>query len=122
MATPVSRLEAPALLQGPGEAEVGEEALLGEVGDGFKVAMSALENGRYSVAAGCVGICEGCVQSSVDYAKERVQFGKPIANFQLIQVKLANMLAEITNMQLMCLRLSQLLHAPEAPEPAPAAP
>src|SRR5947209_10501634 len=47
--------------------QVGEEALLGEVGDGFKVAMSALDSGRYSVAAGCVGICQGCVNASVDY-------------------------------------------------------
>ena len=51
--------------------EVGDEALLGEVGDGFKVAMSALDSGRYSVAAGCVGICQGCVNASVDYSKER---------------------------------------------------
>ena len=46
---------------------------------------------------------------ALTYARERIQFGKPIANFQLIQSKLANMLAEITTMQLMCLRLSQLL-------------
>ena len=45
--------------------EVPDEAMLGEVGDGFKVAMSALDNGRYSVAAGCVGICDGCVDASV---------------------------------------------------------
>ncbi len=66
--------------------------MLGEVGDGFKVAMSALENGRYSVAAGCVGICEGCVQSSVDYAKERKQFGVPLARFQLVQEMIAEMI------------------------------
>src|SRR5207237_921583 len=74
------------------EVEVGDEALLGEVGDGFKVAMSALENGRYSVAAGCVGICEGCVQSSVAYAKERKQFGVPLARFQLVQEMIAEMI------------------------------
>jgi butyryl-CoA dehydrogenase len=72
--------------------EVPDEALLGEVGDGFKVAMSALDNGRYSVAAGCVGICEGCVQASVDYAKERKQFGVPLARFQLVQEMLAEMI------------------------------
>src|SRR5919201_4548565 len=54
--------------------EVGDEALMGDVGDGFKVAMSALDSGRYSVAAGCVGICEGCVQASVEYARDRRQF------------------------------------------------
>src|SRR5947209_10697221 len=71
-----------------------EDAVLGEVGDGFKVAMTALDSGRYSVAAGCVGICQGCVDSSVRYAKERVQFGKPIASFQLVQAMLADMRVE----------------------------
>src|SRR5215211_1481659 len=56
--------------------EVGEEALLGQAGDGFKVAMSALDSGRYSVAAGCVGICQGCVEASVSYSKERIQFDR----------------------------------------------
>ena len=74
------------------EVEVGDDALMGEVGDGFKVAMSALDSGRYSVAAGCVGICEGCVQASVAYAKERKQFGVPIASFQLVQEMIADMI------------------------------
>jgi alkylation response protein AidB-like acyl-CoA dehydrogenase len=74
------------------EVEVGEEAMLGEIGDGFKVAMSALENGRYSVAAGCVGICDGCVDASVAYATERKQFGVPIARFQLVQEMIADMI------------------------------
>jgi alkylation response protein AidB-like acyl-CoA dehydrogenase len=72
--------------------EVGEDAMLGEVGDGFKVAMSALDNGRYSVAAGCVGICEGCVEASVAYSKERKQFGVPLARFQLVQEMIADMI------------------------------
>jgi butyryl-CoA dehydrogenase len=72
------------------EVEVGDDALLGEVGDGFKVAMSALDSGRYSVAAGCVGICEGCVQASIAYAKDRKQFGVPIASFQLVQEMIAD--------------------------------
>lgn len=74
------------------EVEVPDEAMLGEVGDGFKVAMSALDNGRYSVAAGCVGICEGCVDASVAYAKERKQFGVPLARFQLVQEMIADMI------------------------------
>src|SRR4029078_10238568 len=49
------------------DLEVPEDALLGEVGDGFKIAMTALDSGRYSVAAGCVGICEGCVAASTEY-------------------------------------------------------
>jgi alkylation response protein AidB-like acyl-CoA dehydrogenase len=64
---------------------------LGEVGDGFKVAMSALDSGRYSVAAGCVGICQGSLDASVKYAQEREQFGRPIAAFQLVQEMLADM-------------------------------
>jgi len=72
--------------------EVGEDAMLGEIGDGFKVAMSALDNGRYSVAAGCVGICDGCVDASVKYAQERKQFGVPLARFQLVQEMIADMI------------------------------
>ncbi len=72
--------------------EVPDEAMLGEVGDGFKVAMSALDNGRYSVAAGCVGICDGCVDASVEYSKERKQFGVPLARFQLVQEMIAEMI------------------------------
>jgi butyryl-CoA dehydrogenase len=76
------------------DVEVGDDAILGEVGDGFKVAMSALDSGRYSVAAGCVGICQGCVDESVRYAKEREQFGRPIASFQLVQAMIADMVVQ----------------------------
>src|SRR3954453_12860936 len=69
----------------------GPDAMLGEVGDGFKVAMSALDSGRYSVAAGCVGICQGALEESVNYAKERRQFDRPIAAFQMVQDMLAEM-------------------------------
>jgi alkylation response protein AidB-like acyl-CoA dehydrogenase len=72
------------------DVEVPEDRMLGQVGDGFKVAMSALDSGRYSVAAGCVGICQGCLDASVQYAKDRVQFGRPIAAFQLVQEMLAD--------------------------------
>ncbi len=70
---------------------VADADVLGEVGEGFKVAMSALDGGRYSVAAGCVGICQGCLDESVAYAREREQFGRPIASFQLVQAMLAEM-------------------------------
>ena len=73
------------------DVEVADEDMLGEVGDGFKIAMSNLDSGRYSVAAGCVGICRGCVEESVNYAKEREQFGRPIACFQLVQAMIADM-------------------------------
>jgi len=73
------------------DVEVSDDDILGEVGDGFKVAMSNLDSGRYSVAAGCVGICRGCVEESVKYATEREQFGRPIASFQLVQAMIADM-------------------------------
>src|SRR5947209_10590652 len=76
------------------DVEAPEDAVLGEVGDGFKVAMSALDSGRYSVAAGCVGLCQGGVDASVRYSKERQQFGRPIASFQLVQAMIANMALE----------------------------
>lgn len=66
-------------------------ALLGRAGEGFKIALSALDNGRYGVAAGCVGIIQACIDASVRYAKEREQFGRPIASFQLIQDMIARM-------------------------------
>jgi butyryl-CoA dehydrogenase len=73
------------------DVHVPADRMLGEVGQGFKVAMTALDSGRYSVAAGCVGICEGCVSESVSYATEREQFGRPIASFQLVQAMIAEM-------------------------------
>jgi butyryl-CoA dehydrogenase len=76
------------------DVEVSDEAMLGEVGDGFKVAMSALDSGRYSVAAGCVGICQGSVDASIAYAKEREQFGRSIASFQLVQELIADQIVQ----------------------------
>jgi alkylation response protein AidB-like acyl-CoA dehydrogenase len=88
--------------------EVGDDALLGEVGDGFKVAMSALESGRYSVAAGCVGIMDGCVEASVTYAKERQQFGVPLARFQLVQEMIADMILKRDASRMLVLRAGML--------------
>ena len=56
--------------------------------------MSALDSGRYSVAAGCAGICAGCVDESVRYSLERKQFGQPIAAFQLVQAMIAEMVVK----------------------------
>ncbi len=67
-----------------------DEAMLGGIGDGFKVAMSSLDSGRFSVASGCVGICQGSLDASVKYSKERIQFGRPIASFQLVQEMLTD--------------------------------
>jgi alkylation response protein AidB-like acyl-CoA dehydrogenase len=93
------------------DCEVPEDALLGEVGDGFKVAMTSLDSGRYSVAAGCVGICQGCVEESVNYAKERVQFGRPIASFQLVQAMLADMKVDTDAARMLVYRAGYLKDA-----------
>jgi butyryl-CoA dehydrogenase len=68
-----------------------DDAVLGEVGQGFKVAMTALDSGRFSVASGCVGVCRACLEESVKYSRERVQFDRPIASFQLVQAMIAEM-------------------------------
>jgi len=73
---------------------VPDAARLGGEGEGFKVAMSALDNGRISLAAGCVGIAQGCLDACVAYARERMQFGRPIASFQLVQELLADIAVE----------------------------
>ena len=90
------------------DVEVAEDGLLGQIGDGFKVAMSALDSGRYSVAAGCVGICQGCVEESVSYAKEREQFGRPIASFQLVQAMIADMVLRTDASRMLVLRAGWL--------------
>jgi butyryl-CoA dehydrogenase len=90
------------------EVEVGDDALLGEIGQGFKVAMSSLDSGRYSVAAGCVGICQGCVDASVSYAKEREQFGRPIASFQLVQAMIADMVVDTDASRMLVWRAGHL--------------
>lgn len=64
---------------------------LGQEGEGFKIAMSALDNARYGVAAGAVGIIKACLEESINYAKERKTFGKPIAEYQLVQQLIAHM-------------------------------
>ncbi|HXV96818.1 MAG TPA: acyl-CoA dehydrogenase family protein [Anaerolineae bacterium] len=64
---------------------------LGEEGEGFRIAMSCLDNARYTVAAGAVGLMKACLQESVKYAHERKTFGKPIAEYQLVQQMIAYM-------------------------------
>jgi alkylation response protein AidB-like acyl-CoA dehydrogenase len=90
------------------DVEVPDSALMGEVGDGFKIAMSALDSGRYSVASGCVGICQGCIDASVAYSKERKQFDRPIASFQLVQDMIATMVVKTDAARLLCWRAGWL--------------
>src|SRR5919201_5866077 len=67
---------------------------LGECGQGFQIAMAALDSGRYSVAAGAVGVAQACIDASLAYAGQRNAFGKPIASFQLVQELIADMIVE----------------------------
>jgi alkylation response protein AidB-like acyl-CoA dehydrogenase len=87
---------------------VPDSARLGAEGAGFKVAMSALDNGRISLAAGSVGIAQGCVDASVGYAAERRQFGKPIAAFQLVQELIADMAVETEAARMLAWRAAHL--------------
>ncbi|MBX6350563.1 MAG: acyl-CoA dehydrogenase family protein [Clostridia bacterium] len=73
------------------DARVPVENRLGEEGEGFKIAMSALDNGRLTVAAGSVGLIEACLEASVAYARTRRAFGRPIGEFQLVQRMIAKM-------------------------------
>ena len=75
--------------------------LLGKVGDGFKQAMKVLDGGRISIAALSLGITKGAYEVALKYAKERVQFGKPIAEHQAIAFKLADMATTIQASELL---------------------
>ncbi|SDB35929.1 Acyl-CoA dehydrogenase, C-terminal domain, partial [Fusobacterium necrophorum] len=75
--------------------EVPKENLLGKEGQGFKIAMATLDCGRIGVAAHATGIAKGAYEYALNYSKERVQFGKPIAKQQVIAFKLADMYAKI---------------------------
>ncbi len=84
---------------------------LGELGEGFRIAMSALDNGRISLAAGCVGIAQGCVEASIAYAKGREAFGRPIAAFQLVQELIAETAVETEAARLLVWRAAALADA-----------
>ena len=87
---------------------VPEENLLGQVGDGFKIAMSAFDNARLCVAAGCVGLAQACIDASVLYAQTRQQFGKPIGGYQLVQEMIANMIVEMEAARFLTYRAAYL--------------
>ncbi|WP_047984733.1 acyl-CoA dehydrogenase family protein [Ornithinibacillus californiensis] len=84
------------------------ENLLGEEGEGFKIAMSALDNGRFTVAAGAVGQIMACLESSVKYCHERETFGKPIGKHQLVQQMIAKMEAGLQMSRLLVYRAGEL--------------
>jgi len=83
------------------DCRVSEENILGKVGEGFQQAMKILDGGRISIAALSLGIAKGAFDASVKYAKEREQFGQPIADFQAIAFKLADMATRIEASELL---------------------
>ena len=89
------------------DCEVPEENRLPGV-QGLKSALACLNQARYGIAWGAVGAAMGCYEEALDYAKQRVQFTKPIAGYQLVQRKLVEMVSEITKAQLLCLQLGRL--------------
>ena len=91
------------------DVRVPDEARLGGVGQGFKIAMSTLDKGRMSVAAGCVGLIQACLDASVEYATQRDQFGKPIANYQLVQEMLADISVDLDAGRLLVWRVADLI-------------
>jgi alkylation response protein AidB-like acyl-CoA dehydrogenase len=92
---------------------VPDSARLGDEGAGFKVAMSALDNGRISLAAGSVGIAQGCVDACLAYAAERKQFGRSIATFQLVQELIADTAVETEAARMLAWRAAFLADAGE---------
>jgi alkylation response protein AidB-like acyl-CoA dehydrogenase len=77
------------------DVRVPDRYRLGEVGDGLKIALSALDNGRYSLAAGATGICQASLDAALRYADEREQFGRKIASFQLVQQLIAEIYLDV---------------------------
>ena len=69
--------------------------MLGEIGKGLRIALHSLDNGRFSLAAGCTGISQACLDASLEYALEREQFGKKIGGFQLVQELLSNIYLDL---------------------------
>ncbi|MFG2305054.1 acyl-CoA dehydrogenase family protein [Actinacidiphila glaucinigra] len=91
------------------DVRVPASAMLGPEGKGFSVAMSALAKGRMSVAAGCVGIAQAALDAAVGYAKEREQFGRPIAAHQLVQELLADIALDVDAARLLTWRVADLV-------------
>ncbi|HEY1387040.1 MAG TPA: acyl-CoA dehydrogenase family protein [Ktedonobacterales bacterium] len=86
-------------------------AMLGQPGEGFKVAMSALDRGRLGVAAGAVGIGQACLDACVLWARERRQFGRRLGDFQMVQATIANMVADIAAARLLVYNAAWLVDA-----------
>ncbi len=90
------------------DVRVPVENRIGEEGEGFKIAMSCLDNGRYTVAAGATGLIRASLEASIRYAKERQAFGREIGKFQLVQQKIARMVQSYDAARLLYLRAGWL--------------
>jgi alkylation response protein AidB-like acyl-CoA dehydrogenase len=90
------------------DCRVPKSALLGEPGQGFKIAMSALDHGRLGVAAGALGVAQACLDACVDFARNRRQFGQRIGDFQMIQATIADMAADVEASRLLVYRAAWL--------------
>lgn len=90
------------------DVEVPVENRLGEEGEGFKIAMSCLDNGRYTVASGATGLIRACLEDSIQYAMERETFGTPIAQHQLVKQKIAYMQQWYDSAFLLCAKVGHL--------------
>jgi alkylation response protein AidB-like acyl-CoA dehydrogenase len=90
------------------ECRVPASAMLGAPGEGFRVAMSALDRGRLGVAAGAVGVAQACLDACVAYTKERRQFGQRIADFEMVQATLADMAADVEAARLLTYKAAWL--------------
>jgi alkylation response protein AidB-like acyl-CoA dehydrogenase len=93
------------------DARVPEDALLGEEGEGFRVAMSAVERGRLGVALRGVGVTLGCLEACKEYANERIVFEQPISKFQIVQSKITDMVVGAETSRLLVLQLADELAA-----------
>jgi glutaryl-CoA dehydrogenase (non-decarboxylating) len=93
------------------EVRVPRANMLGEEGEGFRIAMFALDQGRYTVAAGATGLIRACLDSSVRYAKERAAFGRPIAEHQLVKEMIAGMARDYEVSRLLYLRAGWMKNA-----------
>jgi glutaryl-CoA dehydrogenase (non-decarboxylating) len=90
------------------DARIPKDAVLGEVGDGFKICMWQLNNTRLGCAAGALGCGGGAIDLGIQYANERTQFGKPIGTYQMIQATIAELVAEHHAAQLLVYRAAYL--------------
>jgi glutaryl-CoA dehydrogenase (non-decarboxylating) len=86
------------------DVRIPADHLIGQQGEGFKIAMSCLDNGRYTVASGATGLIRASLEASIKYAKERKAFGKEIAKYQLVQQKIARMVQSYEMARLLYLR------------------